>query len=315
MKFGDSELIRNEGNIRLIKVGARGDREVYVVLGGGSTKHFNDYEDALEEFNLRWMKEKYGEWGVILGATEGVGKAFCEKIAAGGMNVVMVGRREEKLKELGQELHKTYGVDYKVVKADFSQENAADIVFEATEGLDMGFMSYVACLHSFGKIQDTPWEKHQAMINVNVVTFMKCFYHYMKIFAAQDRGAVINVSSMTGISSSPWNGQYGAGKAYILKMTEAVACETEKTNVDVEVITLGTTLTPSLLNNLPGGPQGEAVMKIAQTPEEVVEEAFEKLGKEFSVIAGERNKKSVHDWKANHTEDEYIRYMGSFYQE
>ena len=261
------------------------------------------------------LKEKYGEWGVILGATEGVGKAFCEKIAAGGMNVVMVGRREEKLKELGQELHKTYGVDYKVVKADFSQENAADIVFEATEGLDMRFMSYVACHHSFGKIQDAPWEKHQAMINVNVVTVMKCFYHYMKIFAAQDRGAVINVSSMTGISSSPWNGQYGAGKAYILKMTEAVACETEKTNVDVEVITLGTTLTPSLLNNLPGGPQGEAVMKIAQTPEEVVEEAFEKLGKEFSVIAGERNKKSVHDWKANHTEDEYIRYMGSFYQE
>ena len=100
------------------------------------------------------LKEKYGEWGVILGATEGVGKAFCEKIAAGGMNVVMVGRREEKLKELGQELHKTYGVDYKVVKADFSQENAADIVFEATEGLDMGFMSYVACLHSFGKIHD-----------------------------------------------------------------------------------------------------------------------------------------------------------------
>ncbi|MGI5959236.1 MAG: SDR family NAD(P)-dependent oxidoreductase [Massiliimalia sp.] len=261
------------------------------------------------------LKEKYGEWGVILGATEGVGKAFCEKIAAGGMNVVMVGRREEKLQELGKEIQEKYGVDYKVVKADFSKEDAAETVFKATEGLDMGFMSYVACLHSFGKIQDTPWEKHQAMINVNVVTFMKCFYHYMKIFAQQDRGAVINVSSMTGISSSPWNGQYGAGKAFILKMTEAVACETEKTNVDVEVITLGTTLTPSLLSNLPGGPQGEAVMKIAQTPEEVVDEAFEKLGKELSVIAGERNKNSVKDWKANHTEDEYIRYMGSFYQE
>lgn len=261
------------------------------------------------------LREKYGEWGIILGATEGVGKAFCEKLAQGGMNVVMVGRREEKLKELGEEIKAKYGVEYKVVKADFSLPDATDAIFKATEGLDMGFMSYVACLHSFGKIQDTPWEKHEAMINVNVVTFMKCFYHYMKIFAAQDRGAVINVSSMTGISSSPWNGQYGAGKAFILKMTEAVACEVEKTNVDVEVITLGTTLTPSLLSNLPGGPQGEAVMKIAQTPEEVVDEAFEKLGKELSVIAGERNKQSVHDWKANHTEDEYIRYMGSFYQD
>ena len=261
------------------------------------------------------LREKYGEWGIILGATEGVGKAFCERLAKEGMNVVMDGRREEKLKELGEELKNTYEIDYKVVKADFSLPDATDKIFAATENLDMGFMAYVACLHSFGKIQDTPWEKHEAMINVNVVTFMKCFYHYMKIFAAQDRGAVINVSSMTGISSSPWNGQYGAGKAFILKMTEAVACETEKTNVDVEVITLGTTLTPSLLSNLPGGPQGEAVMKTAQTPEEVVDEAFEKLGKELSVISGERNKASVHDWKANHTEDDYIRYMGSFYQE
>ena len=60
------------------------------------------------------------------------------------------------------------------------------------------------------------------------------------------------------------------------------------------------------------------VNKIARPgsrPEEVVDEAFEKLGKEFSVISGERNKKSVQDWRANHTADEYIRYMGSFYQE
>lgn len=202
------------------------------------------------------LREKYGEWGVILGATEGVGKAFCEKIAEGGMSVVMVGRREEKLHELAKEIEATYGVQTKVVRADSSQPDAAETVFAATEGLDMGFMSYVACLHSFGKIQDTPWEKHEAMINVNVVTFLKCFHHYMQIFAAQDRGAVINVSSMTGISSSPWNGQYGAGKAFILKMTEAVACECEKTGVDVEVITLGTTLTPSLLRNLPGGSPG-----------------------------------------------------------
>ena len=53
------------------------------------------------------LREKYGEWGLILGATEGVGKAFCEKIAAGGMNVVMVGRREEKLNVLAAKLKPT----------------------------------------------------------------------------------------------------------------------------------------------------------------------------------------------------------------
>ena len=260
------------------------------------------------------LREKYGEWGIILGATEGVVKAFAEKIASEGMSVVLVGRREEKLHELVKEISAKYGVDHKVIRADFSQSGCTDQIFEETKDLDMGFMSYVACFHTFGKLQDTPWEKHEQMVNVNVITFLKCFYHYLGIFAKQDRGAIINVSSLTGISGSPYNAQYGAGKSYILKLTEAVACECAKTNVDVEVITLGTTLTPSLLSNLPGGPAGEAVMKAAMTPEACVEEAFENLGKSFSVIAGEHNRQNVHNWKANKTEDEYIRYMGSFYE-
>ena len=260
------------------------------------------------------LREKYGEWGIILGATEGVGKAFAEKIASEGMSVVLGGRREEKLHELGKEISAKYGVDHKVIRADFSQSGCTDQIFAETKDLDMGFMSYVACFHTFGKLQDTPWEKHEQMVNVNVITFLKCFYHYLGIFAKQDRGAIINVSSLTGISSSPYNAQYGAGKSYILRLTEAVACECAKTNVDVEVITLGTTLTPSLLSNLPGGPAGEAVMKAAMTPEACVEEAFENLGKSFSVIAGEHNRQNVHNWKANKTEDEYIRYMGSFYE-
>ena len=201
------------------------------------------------------LREKYGEWGVVLGATEGVGEAFCKKLAEGGMNLVMVGRREELLKEKGEKFHEEYGVDYKVVRADLScPDEACEAVFSATEGLDMGFMSYVACLHHFGKFQHTS-----------------------------------------------------------LELTEAVACECEKTGVDVEVCTLGTTLTPTAIKTFPKGPVGEQVVKLALTPEEVADEAFEKLGKEFSIITGERNKKSVHDGKANHTEDEYIRYMGSFY--
>lgn len=61
MGFGDSEIIREEGEIRILKIGARHEREVFCVIGNGHTKYYEDYEDALEEFNLRWMKIKYGE--------------------------------------------------------------------------------------------------------------------------------------------------------------------------------------------------------------------------------------------------------------
>ncbi len=61
MKFGETEIIREEGNVRLLKIGSRGDKEAFWVIGDGSTQHYDDYEDALDEFNLRWMKGTFGE--------------------------------------------------------------------------------------------------------------------------------------------------------------------------------------------------------------------------------------------------------------
>ena len=256
------------------------------------------------------LRERYGEWGVVLGAAEGIGKAICEKLAEGGMNVIMVDRRDDLLPELGQDLSTMYGVETKSVKADFSEPDAADSIFAASEGLDLGFMSYVASMNAFGDFAEIPWEKHVRALQVNVGTFLACFYHYMKIFTAQNRGGVINIASVNAISGSPWNGQYAAGKAYILKLTESVAGETEKTNVDVLAVTLGTTLTPNLLRNLPDGPMKEVGIKRGMTSEAVAEEAFSALGRRLSVIAGEMNREEIHEWQSNHTADEFIRFRG-----
>lgn len=261
------------------------------------------------------LREKYGEWGIVLGATEGVGKAFCEKLAKGGMNVVMVGRREEKLQELGKQLSEQYGVKHLVIRADFSEENCTDKIFEATKELNMGFMSYVACLHHMGKLQDTDYEEHQKMLNVNINTFLKCFYHYLGIFSSQDKGAIVNVSSLTGVTSSPYNAQYGACKAYIMKLTEAVAYEAAKTNVDVMAATLGATLTPSYLSNLPGGDNGEQAHSNAMKTEDVIDEIFENLGKVRSHICGEINRQFVNRVHTKMTSDEAAAYMGAFYEQ
>lgn len=61
MEFGDVEIMRAEGNIRILKMGCRNGKVSYCVVGNGSTRHYDDYDDALEEFNLRWMRVKYGE--------------------------------------------------------------------------------------------------------------------------------------------------------------------------------------------------------------------------------------------------------------
>lgn len=259
-------------------------------------------------------RSKYGEWALILGATEGIGKAFAIGAAERGMDVVLVGRREEKLKDLGEEISAKYNVKHKVVKADFSEADSADLVINETKDLDIGLMSFIACLHKLGKLQDSTIEEDLKILQVNVITFTKFMQHFSKLFGDRDRGAIINMSSLTAVTSSPYNSQYGACKAYILKMTEAVAYEFAKTNVDVEVVTAGSTLTPSYLKNLPGGPAGEKARSNAMKPEEVAKIAFENLGKVRSVIAGEVNNQAVKHWHTNMTADDMAEYMGKFYE-
>ena len=61
MGYGDTELLKEKGGVRLLKIGCKYDRESYCVTGSGSTEHYDDYDDALEEFNLRWMRNEYGD--------------------------------------------------------------------------------------------------------------------------------------------------------------------------------------------------------------------------------------------------------------
>lgn len=260
------------------------------------------------------FKEKYGEWGVILGATEGVGSATAEELAKRGLNVVLVGRREEKLHVLGDTLSEKYHIQNRVIRADFSEHDGADIVIDGTKDLNVGFMSYVACLHHFGKIQDTSWEDHERMLNVNIYTFLKLFRHYMAIFNEQGRGGVLNYSSLTGITSSPYNAEYGAGKAYIKKLTEGVAYECRNDNIDVMVATLGQTLTPSYLSNLPEGPEGEQIRKFALGLDETMEEVFNNFGKVHSLYVGDHVKAQIEHWNHDLTDDEKAAYMGAFYE-
>ena len=61
MAYGDSELLKERGSVRLLKIGCKNDKESYCVIGSGRTKHYDDYDDALEEYNLRWMRNEYGD--------------------------------------------------------------------------------------------------------------------------------------------------------------------------------------------------------------------------------------------------------------
>jgi len=62
MELGGTTIVRSEGSCRLLRIITRAATEVYAVVGGnGPSTHFKDYEDARDEFNLRWMRERFGD--------------------------------------------------------------------------------------------------------------------------------------------------------------------------------------------------------------------------------------------------------------
>lgn len=62
MERSGTTLVRSKGSCRLLKIITRAGEDVYAVVGGSRpSRHFKDYEDARDEFNLRWMREKFGE--------------------------------------------------------------------------------------------------------------------------------------------------------------------------------------------------------------------------------------------------------------
>ena len=61
-------------------------------------------------------KKRFGPWALVTGASSGIGKEFARQIAASGINIVLVARREDLLKEVGVEFSKRYGVEHRATR-------------------------------------------------------------------------------------------------------------------------------------------------------------------------------------------------------
>src|SRR5947209_8444425 len=69
-------------------------------------------------------KGQFGPWALVTGASSGIGKEFARQIAASGINVVLVARRDALLAELGRAISQDFDVQCRAFAMDLSQEGA-----------------------------------------------------------------------------------------------------------------------------------------------------------------------------------------------
>lgn len=257
------------------------------------------------------FREKYGQWAIVLGATEGIGKANAFELAKRGMDVILVGRRKEALENLAKEINSETSKEVKVLCQDLSEYDAAEKIIEATSNLDMGLINYVACLHAMGQYNSVEYSKYEQMYRVNIRTFSKLLHYFIGLFKERNRGAFVTIGSLSGWTSLPFCSEYAAQKAYMMALTEGVAYECKNTKVDVLLLTAGSTITPTWLKNKPAD---EETVAAAMYPEDVAKEGLEQLGKKFSYLVGERNRQNHKKRVCEKTRDEILEEMGKMFQ-
>lgn len=225
------------------------------------------------------FSERYRDWAIVAGASEGVGAAVARTLGERGVGVVLVARSEERLRETAA------GVQgpTRTLALDLSAPGAASAMIEATSDLDVGLFVYNAGADPYGStFLAQPVAKWQEMVTRNCVTLMTATHHYAGRMATRGRGGIVLVSSGAAWAGGSHLAVYGATKAFDLILAEALWAELGPQGVDVLCHVLGPTDTPAFRRLLDGLP---AASRAALTehqpladPQDVAREMLDHLG-------------------------------------
>ena len=228
-------------------------------------------------------RQKYGPWALVTGASDGIGKALAEKIAARGSSMVLVARGEHKLEELASDLRAAHGVDTMVIVADLADPAAVARVEELTAHLDIGLVVLAAGFGTTGTILETALTDELALIAVNITAVTQLAHTFAARLAARRRGGLILFGSIVGWQGVPGQANYSASKAYVQSLAEALHDDLKPCGVDVLSVAPGPVASGF-------GSRAGLSMKSATTPEVVADAALSALGRRATVIPGAKGK-------------------------
>lgn len=231
---------------------------------------------------------RYGPWAVVAGASEGIGASFSRKLAARGMNLVLVARRAAPLEKLAAELRQEHRVEVKVQPLDLGSPDAVAELSAPTEDLDIGLLIYNAAYSPIGTFVDVDVEEHLKAVDVNVYGPLRLSHYFGRRFVERGKGGIILVSSMSGFQGAAMIANYAATKAYNTILAEGLWYELRRHGVDVLGCVAGATLTPSYestIDHIPTNPLARPMQ-----PDDVTEQALEDLGRRPVGVSGRLNR-------------------------
>jgi short-subunit dehydrogenase len=218
--------------------------------------------------------ERYGEWAIVAGASEGVGAAAAEEIASRGLKLLLIARDGERLEAFAEGLRTRHSAKVQTLPLDLTATDAGARIAAAADGLEVGLLFYNAgAVRNGDYFLDQPIELPMRMIQLNCVTPTYLLHSLAPAMKARGRGGLVVVGSMGSFCGGPRIAAYSAAKAYQVNLMEGLWAELRRDGVDVLEAVIGSTTTPGRARGL-GVKVDPAV---DSTSEEVAAEIIENI--------------------------------------
>jgi hypothetical protein len=229
---------------------------------------------------------------VVTGASSGLGVEFARALARRGHDLVLVARTEERLAQLAGELERAHGVRSEVLGADLCDLGDVGKVADRIRAGRTDTVINNAGFGTNGEFAHLPVDGEIAEVQVNALAVVILSHAALEVMVPRRSGRLLNVASVGGFTPAPTWATYGATKAFVLSLTEALHIEAEPHGVHVTVLAPGFTRTEfqERAGMKGGGPPGFMWSDAAS----VVDTALAALDKNQAVcVPGGLNKAAV----------------------
>jgi short-subunit dehydrogenase len=178
----------------------------------------------------------------VTGASAGIGKEFCERLAARGHDLVVVARDGNRLEALKTALEQRHGIEVEVFPADLTIDTDVSLVADRlARSPQLALLVNNAGFGTRGALADASPSRQEAMLQLHVIAPMRLTQAALPVLIKNARGAIVNVSSVASFIYSAYNVNYCATKAYLTSFSEGLAAELVGTGVQVQALCPGFT--------------------------------------------------------------------------
>lgn len=226
------------------------------------------------------MKSKRleGKWGVVTGASGGIGLEFCKVLASEGCSLLMVAIEDELLVDRSHEVKAEYGVDTIPLTLDLTRKDAVVRILALLEsrGIEPYILINNAGVFTFSPVVEHSEGKVDRFVDLHVRATTQLCREFAERMCARREGRILNMSSMSCWMPMPGIAMYSATKAYIRVLSRAMHYELKDYGVTVTVACPGGIATD--LFGLPPKLQRLAVrLGVLARPEKFARKAVDRM--------------------------------------